>query len=175
MFVDWLLELYWYLYIVGDVNIYEVCECVCVVMFVEFLCGFMIECDYDVSVLDLCGDKEQLIQVLFNIVCNVVQVLCEWIVQGDVKIELCMCIVCKVMIVKCLYWLVLDLYVIDNGFGILEEICDWIFYLFVFGCEDGSGFGFMFVQMFVQQYDGMIEVESWFGCIEFQILLLFDY
>ena len=73
-----------------------------------------IERDYDVSVPDLRGDKEQLIQALLNIVRNAAQALRERIAQGDAKIELRTRIARKVTIAKRLYRLALDLHVIDN-------------------------------------------------------------
>ena len=78
-------------------------------------------------------------------------------------------------IAKRLYRLALDLHVIDNGPGIPEEIRDRIFYPLVSGRDDGSGLGLTLAQTFVQQHDGMIEVESRPGRTEFQILLPLDH
>ena len=63
-------------------NIHEVCERVRAVMLAEFPRGLTIERDYDVSVPDLRGDKEQLIQALLNIVRNAAQALREAGVPG---------------------------------------------------------------------------------------------
>jgi len=145
------------------------------VMLAEFPRGLTIERDYDVSVPDLRGDKEQLIQALLNIVRNAAQALRERIAQGDAKIELRTRIARKVTIAKRLYRLALDLHVIDNGPGIPEEIRDRIFYPLVSGRDDGSGLGLTLAQTFVQQHDGMIEVESRPGRTEFQILLPLDH
>jgi two-component system nitrogen regulation sensor histidine kinase GlnL len=144
-------------------------------MLAEFPRGLTIERDYDVSVPDLRGDKEQLIQALLNIVRNAAQALRERIAQGDAKIELRTRVARKVTIAKRLYKLALDLHVIDNGPGIPEEIRDRIFYPLVSGRDDGSGLGLTLAQTFVQQHDGMIEVESRPGRTEFQILLPLDY
>ena len=73
------------------------------------------------SVPDLRGDKEQLIQALLNIVRNAAQALRERIAQGDAKIELRTRIARKVTIAKRLYRLALDLHVIDNRPGIPEK------------------------------------------------------
>lgn len=173
--VDRLLEPHRHPHIVGDVNIHEVCERVRAVMLAEFPRGLTIERDYDVSVPDLRGDKEQLIQALLNIVRNAAQALRERIAQGDAKIELRTRIARKVTIAKRLYRLALDLHVIDNGPGIPEEIRDRIFYPLVSGRDDGSGLGLTLAQTFVQQHDGMIEVESRPGRTEFQILLPLDH
>ncbi|HTH73630.1 MAG TPA: nitrogen regulation protein NR(II) [Trinickia sp.] len=169
--VDRLLEPHRHPHIVGDVNIHEVCERVRAVILAEFPRGLTIERDYDVSVPDLRGDKEQLIQALLNIVRNAAQALRERIGQGDARIALRTRVARKVTISKRLFKLALDLRVIDNGPGIAEEIRDRIFYPLVSGREDGSGLGLTLAQTFVQQHDGLIEVESRPGHTEFQILL----
>lgn len=169
--VDRLLEPHRHPHIVGDVNIHEVCERVRAVILAEFPRGLTIERDYDVSVPDLRGDKEQLIQALLNIVRNAAQALRERIGQGDARIALRTRVARKVTISKRLFKLALDLRVIDNGPGIPEEIRDRIFYPLVSGREDGSGLGLTLAQTFVQQHEGLIEVESRPGHTEFQILL----
>jgi two-component system nitrogen regulation sensor histidine kinase GlnL len=169
--VDRLLEPHRHPHVVGDVNVHEVCERVRAVILAEFPRGLTIERDYDVSVPDLRGDKEQLIQALLNIVRNAAQALRERIGQGDARIALRTRVARKVTISKRLFKLALDLRVIDNGPGIPEEIRDRIFYPLVSGREDGSGLGLTLAQTFVQQHDGLIEVESRPGHTEFQILL----
>ncbi|WP_153076571.1 nitrogen regulation protein NR(II) [Paraburkholderia bonniea] len=171
--VDRLLEPHRHPHIVGDVNIHEVCERVRAVILAEFPQGLTIGRDYDVSVPDLRGDKEQLIQALLNIVRNAAQALREQIAQGTARIELRTRVARKVTIAKRLSKLALDLRVIDNGPGIADDIRDRIFYPLVSGREDGSGLGLTLAQTFVQQHDGLIEVESRPGHTEFQILLPF--
>jgi two-component system nitrogen regulation sensor histidine kinase GlnL len=171
--VDRLLEPHRHPHIVGDVNIHEVCERVRAVILAEFPRGLTLDRDYDVSVPDLRGDKEQLIQALLNIVRNAAEALRERISQGDARIELRTRIARKVTIGKRLHKLALDLHITDNGPGIPEEIRDRIFYPLVSGREDGSGLGLTLAQTFIQQHDGLIEVESKPGCTEFTILLPF--
>jgi two-component system, NtrC family, nitrogen regulation sensor histidine kinase GlnL len=172
--VDRLLEPHRHPHIVGDVNIHEVCERVRAVILAEFPRGLTIERDYDVSVPDLRGDKEQLIQAVLNIVRNAAEALRERISQGDARIELRTRVARKITISKRLCKLALDLHIIDNGPGIPEEIRDRIFYPLVSGRDDGSGLGLTLAQTFVQQHDGLIEVESRPGHTEFQILLPLD-
>ena len=172
--VDRLLEPHRHPHIVGDVNIHEVCERVRAVILAEFPRGLTIERDYDVSVPDLRGDKEQLIQAVLNIVRNAAEALRERISQGDARIELRTRVARKITIAKRLCKLALDLHIIDNGPGIPEDIRDRIFYPLVSGREDGSGLGLTLAQTFVQQHDGLIEVDSRPGHTEFQILLPLD-
>jgi two-component system nitrogen regulation sensor histidine kinase GlnL len=172
--VDRLLEPHRHPHIVGDVNVHEVCERVRAVILAEFPRGLTVERDYDVSVPDLRGDKEQLIQAVLNIVRNAAEALRERISQGDARIELRTRVARKITISKRICKLALDLHIIDNGPGIPEEIRDRIFYPLVSGREDGSGLGLTLAQTFVQQHDGLIEVESRPGHTEFQILLPLD-
>ncbi|WP_144156421.1 nitrogen regulation protein NR(II) [Paraburkholderia sp. BCC1885] len=172
--VDRLLEPHRHPHIVGDVNIHEVCERVRAVILAEFPRGLTVERDYDVSVPDLRGDKEQLIQAVLNIVRNAAEALRERISQGDARIELRTRVARKITIAKRLCKLALDLHIIDNGPGIPEDIRDRIFYPLVSGRDDGSGLGLTLAQTFVQQHDGLIEVESRPGHTEFQILLPLD-
>jgi two-component system nitrogen regulation sensor histidine kinase GlnL len=172
--VDRLLEPHRHPHIVGDVNIHEVCERVRAVILAEFPRGLTIERDYDVSVPDLRGDKEQLIQAVLNVVRNAAEALRERISQGDARIELRTRVARKITIAKRLCKLALDLHIIDNGPGIPEDIRDRIFYPLVSGRDDGSGLGLTLAQTFVQQHDGLIEVESRPGHTEFQILLPLD-
>ena len=172
--VDRLLEPHRHPHIVGDVNIHEVCERVRAVILAEFPRGLTIERDYDVSVPELRGDKEQLIQALLNIVRNAAQALRERISEGDARIALRTRVARNVTIAKRLHKLALDLRVIDNGPGIPHDIRERIFYPLVSGREGGSGLGLTLAQTFVQQHDGMIEVESRPGHTEFQILLPLD-
>jgi two-component system, NtrC family, nitrogen regulation sensor histidine kinase GlnL len=169
--VDRLLEPHRHPHIVGDVNIHEVCERVRALILAEFPRGLTIERDYDVSVPELRGDKEQLIQTLLNIVRNAAEALKERIAAGDARIDLRTRIARNVTISKQLHKLALDLHIVDNGPGIPEDIRDRIFYPLVSGREDGSGLGLTLAQTFVHQHEGLIECDSRPGRTEFQILL----
>ncbi|MGI4813859.1 MAG: nitrogen regulation protein NR(II) [Janthinobacterium lividum] len=169
--VDRLLEPHRHPHIVRDVNVHEVCERVRAVILAEFPRGLTIDRDFDVSVPNLRGDIEQLIQALLNIVRNAAEALREQIAQGHARIVLRTRVARKVTIAKRLCKLALDLRVIDNGPGVQEDLRDRIFYPLVSGREDGSGLGLTLAQNFVQQHDGLIECESRPGHTEFQILL----
>ncbi len=60
---------------------------------------------------------------------------------------------------------------IDNGPGIAEEIRDRIFYPLVSGRDGGSGLGLSLAQSFIEQHQGMIDVDSRPGRTCFTILL----
>ncbi|WP_246174907.1 nitrogen regulation protein NR(II) [Pandoraea terrigena] len=169
--VDRLLEPHRHPFIATDVNIHEVCERVRSVVLAEFPQGLSIERDYDVSLPDFRGDKEQLIQALLNIVRNGAEALREQIARGDARIVLRTRVARKITIAKRLHKLALELHVIDNGPGIPADIRDRIFYPLVSGREGGSGLGLTLAQSFVQRHEGLIECESRPGRTDFRILL----
>ena len=158
-------------HIVGDVNIHEVCERVRSLVLAEFPVGLAIRRDYDASIPEFRGDKEQLIQTVLNIVHNAAQALRQQIAAGDAEIVLRTRVARQVTLAKVRYGLALDLHIIDNGPGIAPDIRDRIFYPLVSGREGGSGLGLTLAQTFVQQHLGMIECESRPGLTDFRILI----
>jgi two-component system nitrogen regulation sensor histidine kinase GlnL len=158
-------------HIVGDVNIHEVCERVRSLVLAEFPSGLAIRRDYDASIPEFRGDKEQLIQAVLNIVHNAAQALRERIAAGDAEIVLRTRVARQVTLAKVRYGLALDLHIIDNGPGIAPDIRDRIFYPLVSGREGGSGLGLTLAQTFVQQHLGLVECESRPGLTDFRILI----
>ena len=157
--------------VVGDVNIHEVCERVRSLILAEFPRGLAVVRDYDISIPEFRGDKEQLIQVVLNIAHNAAQALAERRGQGDAEIVLRTRIQRQVTFGKQRYRLALELHVMDNGPGIPDSIKDRIFYPLVSGREGGSGLGLTLAQTFVQQHHGLIECQSQPGCTDFKILI----
>ena len=158
-------------HVVSDVNIHEVCERVRALILAEFPRGLMVERDYDISIPDFRGDREQLIQAVLNIAHNAAQALVERIAEGDAMITLRTRIARQVTLGKQRYRLALDLHIEDNGPGIPESIRDRIFYPLVSGRDGGSGLGLTLAQTFVQQHQGMIECESKPGQTLFKIVI----
>jgi two-component system, NtrC family, nitrogen regulation sensor histidine kinase GlnL len=158
-------------HIVGDVNIHEVCERVRSLILAEFPGGLAIKRDYDLSVPEFRGDKEQLIQAVLNIAHNAAQALSARMQNGDAQITMQTRVARQVTLAKVRYRLALDLHIIDNGPGIPEDIQDRIFYPLVSGRDGGSGLGLTLAQTFVQQHMGVIECASRPGCTDFRILI----
>ncbi|WP_298401500.1 nitrogen regulation protein NR(II) [Janthinobacterium sp.] len=158
-------------HIVGDVNIHEVCERVRSLILAEFPSGLTILRDYDASIPEFRGDKEQLIQTVLNIAHNAAQALAERIEAGDAELIFKTRVARQVTLAKVRYNLALDLHIIDNGPGIAPQIRDRIFYPLVSGREGGSGLGLTLAQTFVQQHLGVIECESRPGYTDFRIVL----
>ena len=158
-------------HVVGDVNIHEVCERVRTLILAEFPRGLKVVRDYDISIPEFRGDREQLIQAVLNISHNAAQALQERILQGDAQITLKSRILRQVTFGKQRYRLALELHVVDNGPGVPDSIKDRIFFPLISGREGGSGLGLTLAQTFVQQHHGMIECDSEPGRTDFKILI----
>ncbi|HWI83959.1 nitrogen regulation protein NR(II) [Ramlibacter sp.] len=158
-------------HVVGDVNIHEVCERVRSLVLAEFPRGLQVVRDYDTSIPEFRGDREQLIQAVLNVAHNACQALAERIAAGDAQLVLRTRVARQVTFGKQRYRLALELHVIDNGPGVPEAIRDRIFFPLVSGREDGSGLGLTLAQTFVQQHHGLIECDSVPGRTDFRILI----
>lgn len=158
-------------HVVSDVNIHEVCERVRAVILAEFPKGLTIERDYDASIPDFRGDREQLIQAVLNIAHNAAQALAERIAGGDARLVLRTRIARQVTLGKQRWRLALELHIEDNGPGIPASIRDRIFYPLVSGRDGGSGLGLTLAQTFVAQHQGTIDCESEPGRTLFRITM----
>ncbi len=158
-------------HLVGDVNIHEVCERVRSLILAEFPKGLRVVRDYDTSIPEFRGDREQLIQTVLNIAHNACQALAERIAAGDANLTFRTRVSRQITFGKQRYRLALELHVIDNGPGVPDSIKDRIFYPLVSGRDGGSGLGLTLAQTFVQQHHGLIEVDSVPGRTDFKILI----
>ena len=158
-------------HLVGDVNIHEVTERVRSLILAEFPKGLRVLRDYDTSIPDIRGDREQLIQTVLNLAHNACQVLGERLQAGDAQIIFSTRVARQVTFGKQRYKLALELHVVDNGPGVPGAIKERMFYPLVSGREGGSGLGLTLAQTFVQQHHGTITCESEPGRTDFQILI----
>jgi two-component system nitrogen regulation sensor histidine kinase GlnL len=147
-------------------NIHEVLERVRSVVLAEMPEGLEIRRDYDISLPALIGDKEQLIQVVLNIVRNAAQAM-----HGRGRIILRTRIARQVTLIKQNHKLAVMIQIIDNGPGIPPALRDKIFYPLVSGRADGHGLGLTLAQDFVSQHRGTIEFDSEHGCTRFTVML----
>ncbi len=169
--VDRLLAPHRRAHVVGDVNIHEVCERVRSLILAEFPKGLVVVQDYDTSIPEFRGDREQLIQALLNIAHNACQALTERMGQGDARLIFRTRVARQTTFGKQRYRLALELHVIDNGPGVPDSIKDRIFFPLVSGREGGSGLGLTLAQTFVGQHQGLIECDSVPGLTDFKILI----
>ena len=154
---------------ISELNIHEVLERVRSVVLAEFPTGLAITRFYDVSLPEIIGDKEVLIQALLNIVHNAAQILEDRRQLGDAKIQLQTSVSRNVTIGKKRFKLALNIHIIDNGPGIPVEIIDHIFLPLVSGRASGSGLGLTLAQSFIQMHGGFISVQSEPGNTDFHV------
>ncbi len=155
-------------HILGEVNIHEVLERVRSVALAEYPQGIAIRRDYDTSLPALTADKEQLIQVVLNIVRNAIQAM-----HGRGQIVLRTRVARQVTLARKRYQLAMLLQIIDNGPGIPTELKDHIFYPLVTGRAEGTGLGLTIAQTYVHQHGGTVEFDSRPGHTCFTVLLPF--
>ncbi|MGQ0545048.1 MAG: nitrogen regulation protein NR(II) [Betaproteobacteria bacterium] len=143
-------------------SVHEVLERVRSLVKAEF--GADIERDYDPSLPELLGDREQLIQAVLNIARNAAQ-------AGSQKVIFRTRALRQVTILKQRHKLALELQVVDDGPGVPDEIQDRIFNPLVSGREGGTGLGLSLAQTYVQYHQGVVEFESRPGRTIFRILM----
>ncbi len=150
----------------GPLNIHEVLERVRSLIQAEFPQGVRIVRDYDISLPDIVGDREQLIQAVLNVARNAAQAL-----AGSGTITLRTRAVRQVTITRRRHRLAVMVQIIDDGPGIPEDMRDKIFLPLVSGRDDGHGLGLTLAHNFVGQHQGTIECESEPGRTVFTLLL----
>lgn len=147
-------------------NIHEVLERVRWLSQTEVGENIKIHCDYDPSIPDLLGDKDQLIQAVLNIVRNAIQAISD---SGNVTLRTR--ISRHVTIERQRYKLALRCEVIDDGTGISSDMLNKIFYPMVTGRVEGTGLGLSISQALISQHQGVIECSSEKGRTVFAIIL----
>jgi two-component system nitrogen regulation sensor histidine kinase GlnL len=156
----------------APVNVHEVLERVRSLVLAEFPQGIAIDRDYDPSVPDLVGDREQLIQAVLNVVRNAAQALrSEANRRRGGRITLRTRPGRQVTIARRRHKLALELQVADDGPGLPEGIRDRIFHPLVSGREGGSGLGLALAQTYVHNHGGTLECDSRPGRTVFTFLL----
>ncbi|MEX0637242.1 MAG: nitrogen regulation protein NR(II) [Burkholderiales bacterium] len=153
----------------GPLGIHEVLERVRSLVLAEFASGIAIDCDYDPSLPDLVGDKEQLIQAVLNVVRNAAQAVANSGRRGVITLRTRA--LRQVTLLKQRHRLALELQVVDDGPGVPEDIRDRIFNPLVSGRDGGSGLGLSLAQTFVHYHRGVIECDSRPGRTVFRIVL----
>src|ERR1700674_749085 len=150
----------------SPINIHEVLERVRSLMLAETQQSIRILRDYDPSLPSLTADKEQLIQVVLNIVRHAAQAL-----QGNGDITLRTRVIRQITLAKRRHRHAIQVDISDNGPGIPEAIRDRIFSPLVSGREGGSGLGLSLAQTYISQHHGSIEFTSQPGKTCFTLLL----
>ncbi len=150
----------------APLNIHEVLERVRSLILAEYTDGIVIRRDYDTSLPLLKGDKEQMIQVVLNIMRNAAQAI-----DGSGQIRLRTRVARQVTLARTRYRHALELQISDSGPGIPEEMRERIFYPLVSGREGGTGLGLTLAQTFVTRHRGTITFDSQPGNTTFTLML----
>ena len=128
--------------------------------------------DYDTSIPEFRGDREQLIQAVLNIAHNAAQALAERIAAGDAQITF------RTRIAPAgdfwqssatdWHWNCMSS---TTGLAYQTRSRTAFSFPLVSGREGGSGLGLTLAQTFVQQHHGLIECDSVPGRTDFKMLI----
>jgi two-component system nitrogen regulation sensor histidine kinase GlnL len=151
---------------IGPLNVHEVMERVHALIAAEFPDGLTVRRDYDTSLPELRGDKEQLIQAVLNVARNGAQAT-----GGRGELRFITRIARQVTIARLRYRHAIAISIEDDGPGVPAELAERVFYPLVSGREGGTGLGLSLAQSFVSQHHGLIEFESVPGRTSFTILI----
>jgi len=151
-------------------NIHQVLEHVRQLVSVEHRGDIRFVTDYDPSIPDVLGDRDQLIQAVLNVVRNAVQAL-EGQPDGNGEIILRTRARRQFTIGQLRHKLVCEAQIIDNGPGIPEHMQKNIFYPMVTGRAEGTGLGLSIAQSLVNQHGGLIQCDSRPGHTRFRLML----
>lgn len=154
----------------SSVNIHEVTEHVAALIEAETRGSISLVRNYDPSIPDIKGDKEQLIQAVLNILRNATQAL-----QSGDQPQPCIHIKSRIQrqftIGKIHHKVVCRLDIIDNGPGIPDDIVDRIFFPMISGRAEGSGLGLPIAQAAINLHQGLIECNNLPGRTTFSLYI----
>jgi two-component system, NtrC family, nitrogen regulation sensor histidine kinase GlnL len=151
---------------VAEVNIHEVMERVRTLLLAEFPEGLVVKRDYDTSLPEITGDKEQLIQAILNVARNAAQAT-----GGLGEIRMVTRIARQLTIARKRFRHAIAVSIEDDGPGVPPELSERIFHPLVSGRHGGTGLGLSLAQSFVSQHEGIVEFESVPGRTRFTLLL----
>ena len=149
------------------VNIHEVMEHVRQLLLNCKPANIRILSNYDPSLPEFIGDRDQLVQVVLNIANNAVNALGDQ--QGEITLRTR--VKRYVTINDTLYPLVLCASIIDNGAGIPKALQDKIFFPMISGNPKGAGLGLSIAQSLVNRHGGLVEYVRQNETTEFNIYI----
>jgi two-component system nitrogen regulation sensor histidine kinase GlnL len=168
-----------------QVNIHEVLEYVRHLVMAEGFPNIQVVTDYDPSIPELSLDRNQMIQVILNLIKNALQALnsaqslsqtpSTQVTSVGATLTLKTRTVAQYTIGTHRSPLVLKVDILDNGPGIPAHIQETVFFPMVSGRPEGIGLGLAIAQSIVNQHNGIIEFESQEGLTRFSILLPMEH
>ncbi|MBD3657754.1 MULTISPECIES: nitrogen regulation protein NR(II) [Marinobacter] len=160
---------------IAPTNIHEVLERVKTLLEAESRGRLTFVRDYDPSLPEFPGDKEQLIQAFLNIARNAMEAAFENQPAGGGSQSPTITFRTRALrqftIGHKRHRLVCRIDVIDNGPGIPPELLQNIFYPMISGRASGTGLGLSITQSIIGQHRGLVECESEPGKTDFIIFL----
>jgi two-component system nitrogen regulation sensor histidine kinase GlnL len=156
-------------------NIHEVLERVRTLLEAESKGRVALRRDYDPSLPEFRGDKEQLIQAFLNIARNAMEAAFESESASTSAAQPTIIFRTRALrqftIGHKRHRLVCRVDIIDNGPGIPPELLQNVFYPMISGRASGTGLGLSITQSIVGQHQGLVECESEPGRTDFIIFL----
>ncbi len=156
-------------------NIHEVTERVRQLLEAEHGHAIAFERDYDPSIPEVVGDKQQLIQATLNVARNAVEAIT--LANPPVaapRITLRTRALRQYTIGPRRYRLAVRVEIIDNGPGVPEALLPTLFFPMISGRSDGTGLGLSIAQSIMTRHHGLIECTSRPGNTNFSLYLPLD-
>lgn len=150
-------------------NVHEVMEHVRSLVQAEAPANVQFIRDYDPSIPELVGDREQLIQATLNVVRNALQAVSTQAAGGTIVLRTRTRR--QHMLAGQRHRLVIQIDIEDNGPGIPPGVIEKIFLPMVTTRPDGTGLGLSISQYLIHVHGGLIECRSRPGLTVFSILL----
>lgn len=156
----------------SESNIHEILERVRTLLEAESDGTLAFERDYDPSLPEFQGDKEQLIQAFLNIARNAMEALTQNPREGiSPRITFRTRSLRQFTIGHTRHRLVARVDIIDNGPGIPKDLLQNIFYPMISGRANGTGLGLAITQSIIGQHAGLVECESEPGRTDFIVFI----
>lgn len=153
------------------VNIHEVLERVRHLVEAESDGHLVIQRDYDPSIPEIMGDREQLIQAVLNISRNAQQALRSMPNGALPELRFRTRTQRQFTIGNSRHRLACQIDITDNGPGVPPELMGTLFVPMISGRVDGTGLGLTIAQSIVNQHHGLIECKSSPGKTVFSLLI----
>jgi two-component system nitrogen regulation sensor histidine kinase GlnL len=153
------------------VNIHEVLERVRHLVEAESDGRIVIQRDYDPSIPEIMGDREQLIQAVLNISRNAQQALRSMPSDALPELRFRTRTQRQFTIGNSRHRLACQIDITDNGPGVPPELMDTLFVPMISGRVDGTGLGLTIAQSIINQHHGLIECKSSPGKTVFSLLI----